>query len=74
MPLIESAFETAKQVIRKPGFASNEAQLARMAICEACEHFTKDKRCSLCGCKMTIKVKGRGTRCPDKPPRWDAEP
>lgn len=75
MPFIESAFETAKQVIRKPGFASNEAQLQRLEICRACEHFDSvASRCKICGCKMLIKVKGRGTRCPDNPPRWEAEP
>jgi len=75
MPLVQSAFETAKQVIRKPGFASAEAQERRLAICMACPDYNADAgRCTLCGCKMKIKVKGRGTRCPAKPPKWDAEP
>jgi hypothetical protein len=39
---------------------------ARLRICTDCEHYIKERaKCSLCGCKMTLKVWLRGAKCPE---------
>lgn len=74
MPFLQSAFETAKQVIVDPGFASIETQNARLDICVACPHLIKPQyKCKICGCRMRLKVKAKGISCPDDPPRWGPE-
>lgn len=51
------------------------------AICEACPHFSNEKRphCKLCGCSLSKlpdglrnKVAMSTESCPDSPPRWTA--
>lgn len=42
-----------------------ETYLARMEICNSCEHlFTLTKTCKKCGCFMTIKSKLQSSTCP----------
>lgn len=54
----------------KAGFkqVSEKQQAARMEICLSCEKLSSDKRCSACGCFMSVKSKLAGMKCPDG--RW----
>lgn len=36
---------------------------ARLAICDACE-FRKGNSCTKCGCKLSLKARGRAFSCP----------
>jgi hypothetical protein len=40
----------------------------RLAICKACEHFSKKNTCKRCGCLMSVKVNLPGSECPIK--KW----
>lgn len=42
---------------------SCEEYAARLAICDACEH-RHDNKCKLCGCRLSVKAKGRAFQCP----------
>lgn len=54
------------------GFRSvDDGEFARrIAICEGCEKFTKDRKCSVCGCFCDIKARWASERCPLEPPKW----
>lgn len=57
--------------------ARPETVAARLAICEACEHFrSSDRRCGGakgCGCYVDAKTTLRTARCPLEPPKWGPE-
>jgi len=44
--------------------ASDDIQEARIALCEACEHYMATKQCAKCFCFMPLKVKIKGAFCP----------
>lgn len=37
---------------------------ARARMCDSCEHKTKMRQCSLCGCFLPLKVKYKDATCP----------
>lgn len=43
---------------------SAEEKARRLAICEGCEFFTAQRRCTKCGCFMDVKAGWRAARCP----------
>ena len=48
---------------------SEHVKQERIKICEGCEYYTEDKRCSECGCFVHIKAGWASEKCPlDK---WD---
>lgn len=55
------ATSIAKFIVR-PGFVTKEAYEVRLNICNTCEA-RNAKRCSECGCFITIKAKGRAWTC-----------
>jgi len=57
---------TAKALVtRKKVLAPPEIRAERIAICEECEYFAKDKvRCYKCGCKLLAKVALATEKCP----------
>jgi len=52
--------------------ASQKERDRRLSICESCEHYT-GRKCDLCGCLTSLKIRTAGASCPDDPPRWGAE-
>ena len=46
-----------------------EQYVQRLEICDACEA-RRDNRCSLCGCRLSLKARGRAFDCPLK--KWPA--
>jgi hypothetical protein len=52
--------------------ATDEQKNARLAICQACEHFRDGGRCHLCGCGLGVKAGWAGESCPIG--KWLAEP
>jgi len=42
----------------------------RATICKTCEHLTKLKLCSRCGCQIHLKVTLAFEKCPEG--KWDA--
>lgn len=49
---------------------ANEAQKnARLAICQACEHY-EPGRCRVCGCGLSMKAGWADQSCPLDPPKW----
>jgi hypothetical protein len=68
---------SAQLVAGKPVYVSEPVAKARLAQCNACEHFrTSDGRCGLCGCwvkgRLAQKLKLAAERCPANPPKWTA--
>lgn len=50
-------------------FVSEKVANTRLAICDTCEHFKKEKaQCILCGCFMKYKTKMILSECPIK--KW----
>ena len=43
----------------------------RWKICKGCEHLTKMRLCSKCGCYMPVKVRVKKVECPIK--KWSKE-
>ena len=42
---------------------SEEQYRQRLEICDACDQ-RRDNRCMQCGCRLSLKVRGRVFRCP----------
>jgi hypothetical protein len=72
-PLAEQAANLAGAAVRfvVSGLkvATPEEQARRLAICQACGHFS-GKKCRICGCASRWKARLSSEHCPDKPPRW----
>lgn len=49
---------------------SSDQYRKRLTICAGCEEFTKNQRCRVCGCYMTVKAKMATTDCPRS--KWSA--
>lgn len=49
---------------------NEEEYKRRLSVCDVCEH-RKGQRCSVCGCFVALKAKGRAWDCPDG--RWEQE-
>ena len=50
----------------KPVLISDIDRDKRLEICGTCEHYNiEKKRCSICGCKMSIKVALSSEKCPN---------
>ncbi len=43
--------------------APSEAQEERIAICNACNYYVKD-RCKKCGCQLSVKTQLAASKCP----------
>lgn len=69
MPLFESLLDTAKRIVQKPTWATEEQQNERLEICRSCPYFA-DGKCGICGCVMRLKVKAANVVCPHDPPKW----
>ena len=39
----------------------------RLEICDACQH-RRDNRCLKCGCRLSLKARGRAFKCPEN--KW----
>jgi hypothetical protein len=61
---------SGKVVDMIPNHVSDEIYNHRLTTCQSCEHFTKERRCNLCGCWMINKCKLPKATCPDIPPKW----
>lgn len=49
-------------------FKDEESELLakeRMAICRECKYY-KNKRCKICGCFISAKVRAKKSKCPKK--------
>lgn len=41
-----------------------EGVAARLAVCAACAHFTPERSCRLCGCRLSWKARMENEHCP----------
>lgn len=65
---VRGAFKAGKALVGADK-ASDDVIAERLAICGQCPNWT-GKKCRLCGCNTSLKVRLAGESCPDKPPRW----
>jgi hypothetical protein len=50
---------------RNPARVPSDEQARRLAICDACEFFLRDKnRCAKCGCRLNWKSRLEAWHCP----------
>jgi len=47
-----------------PAIAAQDLTHERLKLCEACQHFSKIRKCKLCGCWMDLKAKLLEAQCP----------
>jgi len=74
-PLVAQAGSLAKAVGRFVASGlqrvDDDAYRARLAICQSCDQYDADqKRCRLCGCKTSIKLRMASEHCPLDDPKW----
>ena len=63
--------DTAKRLLEDPSVAPRAVAAERLAICEACDRYTKKKTCEICQCYLPLKVTMANMACPiDKWKEW----
>lgn len=62
--LLGSIAGEAKAILSGREPVTAEEKMRRLAICEKCEFFTAQRRCTKCGCFMDVKAGWRAAKCP----------
>jgi hypothetical protein len=62
----QAAVDQVKHVKKgNKGIATKKEQARRIEICKGCNLYLASRhRCKKCGCKLPVKIKGAGQKCP----------
>lgn len=69
-PLLKEAWNVAAAVlafVANPGFVDAQTYHTRLSACNRCDKRVGN-RCSVCGCFLAIRARGRAWECPEK--KW----